>query len=68
MEHSHSYLYTQKIGASFVLADCLYAAGGGDASTRGSVERYDVATNTWTPVADMLELGTTLLRDSLHDV
>jgi hypothetical protein len=40
---------------SFVLADCLYTAGGGD---RGAgVERYDVATNTciWTPVADMPE-------------
>jgi hypothetical protein len=43
-------------GNSFVLAGCLYAAGGTDASTSASVERYDVATNIWTAVADMLEV------------
>jgi N-acetylneuraminic acid mutarotase len=42
-------------GISFVLADCLYAAGGGNEVTSASVERYDIATNTWTAVADMLE-------------
>jgi hypothetical protein len=36
-----------------VLAGHLYAAGGG--GTCASVERYNVATNTWTPVADMLK-------------
>jgi N-acetylneuraminic acid mutarotase len=47
-------LYDRNEGVSFVLAGCLYVAGGGkDASA--SVERYDVATNTWTAVADMLE-------------
>jgi kelch-like protein 21 len=42
-------------GASFVLQGCLYAAGGifGDSSL--SVERYDVASNIWTAVADMHE-------------
>jgi hypothetical protein len=41
-------------GASFVLGGCLYMAGGGyNRST--SVDRYDVASNTWTPVANMLE-------------
>jgi hypothetical protein len=42
-------------GVSFVLNDCLHATGGGDARTRASVERYDAANNTWTPVANMLE-------------
>jgi hypothetical protein len=32
---------------------CLYAAGGQGGSE--SVERYDVASDTWTAVADMLE-------------
>jgi N-acetylneuraminic acid mutarotase len=36
-------------GASFVLGECLYAVGG------PSVERYDVAKNTWRAVANMLE-------------
>jgi hypothetical protein len=42
-------------GASFVLQGCLHAAGGifGDSSL--SVERYDVASNIWTAVADMHE-------------
>jgi uncharacterized repeat protein (TIGR03803 family) len=43
---------------SFVLANFLYAAGGGGPSTSGSVERYDVATNTWTVVENMLEKRT----------
>jgi hypothetical protein len=37
----------------FVLEDCLYAAGG--RVQNSSVERYDLASNTWTLVADMLE-------------
>jgi hypothetical protein len=37
---------------SFVLGGCLYVAGGCDSS---GVERYDVATNTWNAVANMLE-------------
>jgi kelch-like protein 38 len=39
-------------GVSFVIGDHLYAAGG---QHEVSVERYDLATNTWTAVADMLE-------------
>jgi hypothetical protein len=36
-----------------VLGGCLYAAGG---DVDGSnVERYDVVSDTWTKVADMLE-------------
>jgi hypothetical protein len=42
--------------ASFVLGGYLYAAGGAaDDFGAFSVERYDVAANTWTKVADMLE-------------
>jgi hypothetical protein len=41
-------------GVSILLAEYLVAAGGGS-NANASVERYDVATNTWTPVADMLE-------------
>jgi hypothetical protein len=40
-------------GSSFVLNGILYAAGGIDATS--SVERYDVVSDTWTVVADMLE-------------
>jgi hypothetical protein len=39
--------------ATFVVGGCLYVAGGGD--NMSSVERYDVSTDTWTAVADMLE-------------
>jgi N-acetylneuraminic acid mutarotase len=47
---------SRRSSASFALANYLYAAGGGAASsTSASVERYDVATNTWIGVADMLE-------------
>jgi hypothetical protein len=47
---------SKKSNASFVLADCIYAVGcGGFASSNASVERYDVATNTWTGVPNMLE-------------
>jgi hypothetical protein len=45
----------RRCGASFVLAGCLYAAGGSNTRTSESVERYDVASNTWTVVANMLE-------------
>jgi uncharacterized protein YciU (UPF0263 family) len=37
-------------GVSFVLGGCLYAAGGEDREG----ERYDLASNTWDYVADML--------------
>jgi hypothetical protein len=47
-------LYRRESGVYFVLSDCLYAAGGGSVAS-ANVERYDVATNTWTVVADMLE-------------
>jgi hypothetical protein len=40
-------------GASFVLGGCLHVAGG--QGLKSSMERYDVASNTWTAVADMLE-------------
>jgi hypothetical protein len=43
----------RKYGSSFVVGECLYFAGGKDAMS--SVERYDVASDTWTAVADMLE-------------
>jgi N-acetylneuraminic acid mutarotase len=38
-------------GASFVLGESLYVAGGGIQQT--SVERYDMASDTWTAVAAM---------------
>jgi N-acetylneuraminic acid mutarotase len=40
-------------GSSFILNGMLYTAGGERAPS--SVERYDMASNTWTTVADMLE-------------
>jgi hypothetical protein len=40
--------------ASFLLGGCLYVAGG-DSTSSSSVKRYDVATDTWTAVANMLE-------------
>jgi hypothetical protein len=46
-------LHIRYFGVSFVVAGCLYAAGGSDASK--CVERYDMANDIWTPVADMLE-------------
>jgi hypothetical protein len=43
-------------GSSFVVGGYLYAAGGELLlDEMACVERYDVATNTWTVVADMLE-------------
>jgi hypothetical protein len=39
--------------ATFVVGGCLYVAGGTD--NPSNVERYDVATDTWTAVANMLE-------------
>jgi hypothetical protein len=42
-------LSDKRSGASFVLGGFLYAVG-----CRGSVERYDVTSDTWTAVADML--------------
>jgi N-acetylneuraminic acid mutarotase len=41
--------------ASFVLNGNLYAASGVGAGSGCSVERYDIATDTWTVVADMLQ-------------
>jgi hypothetical protein len=49
-----STLTIQKHGASFVLGGCLYAAGG-SRTQPPSVERYDVASNTWAVAANMLE-------------
>jgi hypothetical protein len=46
-------LNNRKYGSSFKVDGCLYTAGGIHAMS--SVERYDVASNTWTAVADMLE-------------
>jgi hypothetical protein len=45
-------LTAKKSGCAFMLGGCLYAAGG--SSTPLSVERYDMGSNTWTAVADML--------------
>jgi hypothetical protein len=42
-------------GTSFVLSGSLYAAGGCEPSSISSVERYDVASDTWTPVADFIQ-------------
>jgi hypothetical protein len=46
--------------ATFMLGRCLYVAGRNGASST-VVERYDVATDTWTAVADMLEGRSTFL-------
>jgi hypothetical protein len=48
-------LHNRFCGVSFVLAGCLYAAGGFQPSSVSSVERYDVAADTWTAVADFSE-------------
>jgi N-acetylneuraminic acid mutarotase len=40
---------------SFVLNGSLYVAGGLGNGNRSSVERYDIATDTWTDMADMLK-------------
>jgi hypothetical protein len=48
-------LHSRYGGTSFVLAGCLYAAGGWRPSGRASVERYDVASDTWTAVAELSE-------------
>jgi hypothetical protein len=44
-------------GSTYVLGKCLYAAESEYNWTEdsASVERYDVASNTWTLVANMLE-------------
>jgi hypothetical protein len=42
-----------RFGSSFVLRGILYAAGGQGAPS--NVERYDVASDTWTAVANMHE-------------
>jgi N-acetylneuraminic acid mutarotase len=47
-------MYNRHRGTSFVLAGCLYAAGGFEPSSLSSVERYDVASDTWTEVAHMI--------------
>jgi hypothetical protein len=48
---------SRQFGASFVLNGCLYAAGGdsddGSQRSYASVERYDVASDKWTAVANM---------------
>jgi hypothetical protein len=43
----------RKEGVSFVLGGCMYGAGGEGQSL--SVERYNVSTDTWTAMVDMLE-------------
>jgi hypothetical protein len=48
-------LHNRFCGTSFVLAGCLYAAGGFQPSSVSSVERYDVVSGTWTAVADLIE-------------
>jgi hypothetical protein len=48
-------LHNRHCGSSFVLAGCLYAAGGCEPSSISSVERYDVASDTWMAVADFSE-------------
>jgi hypothetical protein len=46
----------RRCGVSFVLGGCQYAMGGFEGQqASGSVERYDVASNTWAYVANMLE-------------
>ena len=42
---------TREYGASFVACGFLYAVGG--LGSQSSMERYNVATDTWTAVADM---------------
>jgi hypothetical protein len=46
-------LVYRKEGVSFVLGGCMYTAGGEGQSL--SVARYNVATDTWTAMVDMLE-------------
>jgi hypothetical protein len=43
------------LGTLYVLGGCLYAAGGEGSRSNNLVERYNVANNTWTTVADLLE-------------
>ena len=38
---------------SFVLGDCLYASGGYNGSRLNTVERYDVAADTWSAAPSM---------------
>jgi hypothetical protein len=48
--------HTHDGGASFVLGGCLYAAGGDlMEGVKSKIERYDVTTNYWTDVTDLLE-------------
>jgi hypothetical protein len=46
-------LKNKRGGGSFVLGGCLYAVGGLHAMS--SAERYDVTSDSWTAVADMLD-------------
>jgi hypothetical protein len=46
-------LMKRAIGTSFTLGGCLYAAGGTE--QQWGAERYDVVSNTWTEITDMLE-------------
>jgi hypothetical protein len=47
-------LHNREFGADFVTGGCLHAAGGFGSGSGASVERYDVASNTWTVVSSML--------------
>jgi hypothetical protein len=58
--------YSRIFGASFVVGGCLYAAGG--RGSPSSMERYDVASNTWTVVADMLESRKFFVAVSIESV
>jgi hypothetical protein len=46
-------LRPRHFSTSFVVNGSLHIAEGG--GSNGSVERYDIATDTWTVMADMLE-------------
>jgi hypothetical protein len=48
-------LHNRSSGTSFVLAGCLYAAGGFEPSSSASLERYNVASDTWAAMADFSE-------------
>jgi hypothetical protein len=48
-------LHNRYRGTSFVLAGYLYAAGGIHPPSISSVERYDVASDTWTVMVGFIE-------------
>jgi actin-binding protein IPP len=48
-------LHNRSSSVSFVLAGYLYAAGGRTQTSISSVERYNVASDTWTATSDLIE-------------